>query len=182
MLFSWFKGVMGYLLLLPISYPAAFFISLFTRANYSPPWADLFMTYDNPPQGDRGWVEKRSPFPMEISGLKGYINRVGWMLRNKLYGYKRKTAVDFKPGTIVELRGDPEISDKYRIPGWLKAVARDSQGRLYAWEWYSITPYTKKRCIRIRLGWKIKGRKFMQPGDFAPLVVTFNPFDGYGND
>lgn len=57
----------------------------------------------------------------------------------------------------------------------------DPQRRPYAFEYYKIWPYSKKRCVRIRFGWKIQGRKFTQLGDFAPLVFTINPFDGYGD-
>ena len=34
-------------------------------------WGGLWGTWDNPPQGDRGYVEKRAPFPGVTTGVKG---------------------------------------------------------------------------------------------------------------
>lgn len=179
-------GTLLYLAMLPLALPAAVVIPLGTRAQFDPArkytWGGWFGTYDNPPQGDEGYVTKRAPYPNVVTGFKGYINRVQWMRRNRLYGLKRKLSVEFKPGSTILLKGNPDISDKYKVPGTLRATAVDSQGRPYAFEYYKVWPYSKTRCVRIRLGWKIKGRKFTQPGDFAPLVFTINPFDGYGND
>lgn len=182
----WLLHVTCYILLLPLSYPAAILVPLFTRADYSIReryrWGGLFGTYDNPPQGDRGWQSKRSPYPGITTGWKGYINRVGWMLRNKLYGYKRKTGIMHDGRLHISIKGDPDISDKHQRAGWMHASARDKKGRMVAFEWYSVMPYSSTRCVRIRLGWKIKGRKFTTAGDFAPLVFTFNPLDGYGDE
>ena len=70
--------------------PAAFIVSAFTReqphGSPSYTWGWLWGTYDNPPQGDEGFVRKRAVFPEVTTGVKGYINRVMWMLRNPLYG------------------------------------------------------------------------------------------------
>lgn len=182
----WVLAVVGYILLLPASYPAAVIMSLFTRVQtrycdyYR--WGWIFGTFDNPPQGDQGWVAKRSPFPNIVTGWRGYINRVGWLWRNKLYGYKRAVSIEHDGKLLISIKGNPDISDKHQRAGWMHASARDERGRLKAFEWYSVTPYGFGRCVRIRLGWKIKGRKFVKKGDFAPLVFTFNPVDGYGND
>ena len=179
-------SVILYTTLLPLSYPAAVIIPLFTRPmphklpqGYS--WGGWFGTYDNPPQGDEGFIAKRCPFPNVLTGWKGYINRVVWMKRNKLYGLKRKLSYEYTTRTVVSLKGNPDISDKYKIPGYLHVSARE-KGKLKAFEFYGVFPYTSSRCVRVRLGWKIKGRKFTKPGDLAPLVFTINPVDGYGND
>ena len=61
----------------------------------------------------------------------------------------------------------------------------DSHGGFYsittisAWEYYWIKPYTlfeSRRCIRMRLGWKINGK---QPGDLCEFVLTLNPVKQY---
>ena len=178
-------SVLLYLAALPWSSVAAFVIPLWTRpmqhklpGGYS--WGGWFGTFDNPPQGDEGFVAKRAPYPNVLTGWKGYWNRVEWMRRNRLYGLKRRLSYLRKEDTRISLKGNPDISDKHKESGYLHVSAR-SAGKLKAFEFYGVFPYTKNRCIRIRLGWKIKGRKFREPGDIAPLVFTINPFDGYGS-
>jgi len=83
-------ALLDYALLLTVPV-AAPIIALFTRAQpyglapYS--WGGLWGTYDNPPQGDQGFVGKRAPFVGVTTGWRGYLNRVMWMIRNPLYGY-----------------------------------------------------------------------------------------------
>lgn len=167
-------------LLLTATVPlVAVILSLFTRPDQKN-WGWVYGTYDNPPQGDRGYVTKRSPFPNQLTGFKGYINRVMWVIRNPLYGYNKWAGVNWQGGE-VKVRGNPDISDKYKVSGWMFATYRDGKGKLVAFEFYSITPYTKHRNLRVRVGYKIKSDKFRTDG-FAPLVFTINPFDGYGND
>lgn len=173
-----------YAALLPLSSIAAFIVPAFTRAmphklpeGYR--WGGWFGTYDNPPQGDEGFISKRAPYPSRLTGWRGYANRVQWMRRNRLYGLKRKLAIDFKFGTVKVLTGNTTVSDKYKVPGALRAECF-SAGQPYAFEYYKVWPWGTSRCVRVRLGWKVKGDKFTGEGDFAPLVFTFNPFDTYG--
>lgn len=179
--FRWIGYVLLYLTMLLLSSIAAFIVPLFTR--YMPPdlpsytWGGWFGTYDNPPQGDRKWLKDHP----ELTGWRGYLNRVGWIRRNRLYGLKRWLAVDYTECTTRKFRGNPAISDKYKVPGWLFVTARCHNKKLRAFEWYSVTPCTKNRCLRMRLGWKIKGDKFNEVGEFGALVFTINPFDTYGN-
>jgi hypothetical protein len=162
---------------------ASVIIPLFTRtmplqALYT--WGSLWGTFDNPPQGDRGWITKHSTFPNVTTGWKGYINRVGWMLRNPLYGLAKKLGIDYEPTDVLSIKGNPDISDKYGIPGWMHASLRDEFGKLKGFSWYSVTPWSKGRCLRVRLGWKIKTDKMQERG-WARMVFTCNPFDGYDN-
>ena len=182
---QYFASVLLYISLLPTSVPAAVIVSAFTKAaehkrpgGYS--WGGWWGTYDNPPQGDEGFVEKRAPYPGVTTGFKDYINRVAWMRRNRLYGLKKLLSYTYSNRTVVSLKGNPDVSDKYYVSGYLHVSARE-KGELKAFEFYGVFPYSKKRCLRVRLGWKIKGRKFTQAGDLAPLVFTINPFDGYGS-
>ena len=173
-------GVLLYVLMLPISTPAAFVVSAFTRpmpdrGMYH--WGGWFGTYDNPPQGDRKWLREHP----ELTGWRGYLNRVGWMRRNRLDGLKRWLAVDYTECVTRKYRGNPSISDKYKVPGWLFVTARCHSKRIRAFEWYSVTPWSRNHCLRVRLGWKIKGDKFDEVGEFGALVFTVNPFDSYGD-
>lgn len=141
-----------YVTMLPLSSIAAFIVPAFTRAmshklpdGYS--WGGWFGTYDNPPQGDEGFTSERAPYPNQLTGWRGYVNRVQWMRRNRLYGLKRWLAVDYTVYTNRKFRGNPSISDKYKIAGWLLVTARCHSKKLQAFEWYSVTPYTKNRCL-----------------------------------
>lgn len=165
------------LLLLPTVPLVAPILSLFTQPDQKN-WGWVYGTYDNPPQGDRGYVAKRAPFPNHLTGFKGYINRVMWMIRNPLYGYNKWAGVKWDGGSVI-LSGNPNISDKYKISGWMWATYVDKKGRRKAFEFYAVLPYSSTRNLRIRLGYKIKSDKFPEMG-FAPLVFTINPFDGYG--
>lgn len=182
---KWLVFSVGKIVLLPTSIVAAIFVPMFTKAEpddkelYS--WGGWWGTFDNPPQGDRGWIAKHSTFPNVIDGWKGYVNRVGWMLRNPLYGYSRKVGVTYNSEDSLSIKGNPDISDKYKIAGWVFTTLKDSGGKVKAFEWYSVTPYTKRRNVRIRIGWKIKTDKMQERG-WARHVLTINPFDGYGTD
>lgn len=164
---------------------AAGVVPLFYRAQEADlplyTWGGQYGTFDNPPQGDRGWITKHSYFPNVTTGFKGYLNRVGWMLRNPLYGFNKSFGITYSNSDILKICGNPNISDKYKIAGWMFATLRSSNGRLKAFEWYSVTPWSKARDLRVRLGWKIKTDK-MQERKWARHVVTINPFDGWGND
>lgn len=168
------------LLTVPVAAPV---IALFTRwEEYGQTpyvWGWLWGTYDNPPQGDQGFVRKRCFFPGVTTGLKGYINRVQWMFRNPTYGYAKLCAIRYRQNYIVWVDGNPDISDKERKAGYYFATVRDA-GKLICFEFYAVLPWSETRDFRIRLGWKVVTDKFKEQG-FAPLVNTINPFDGYGN-
>lgn len=165
--------------------PAAIIIPLFYRAqeegkdNYT--WGWIFGTFDNPPQGDKRWVERGSFFPGVTTGFRGYLNRVGWMLRNPLYGLAKKLSLWWEDGYRIESEGNPDISDKYRIAGTYKSKLYDQQGKVIAFEYYTIKPWSKTRCLRMRLGWKIKSRKVQETG-IMQFVFTVNPLDGLGDE
>lgn len=145
-------------------------------------WGWMWGTYDNPPQGDEGYVRKRAPFPGLITGWQGYVNRVMWMIRNPCYGFARWTALNYSANTVQQLIGKDGISDKDKVPGWYFVRVRDlTSWRVVGFEFYGVFPYCVTRDLRIRLGWKILTDKFKERG-FAPLVNTCNPFDGYGDN
>lgn len=167
-------------LTVPIAAPI---IAAFTReqpygaAPYS--WGWMYGTYDNPPQGDAGFVRGRCFFPGVTVGWRGYLNRVLWMIRNPLYGLARASAIDYSPELQLSYSGNPHISDKYRVPGWYFArLKRD--GRMCAFEFYCVFPWAFGKCLRARIGYKIMTDKFKRYG-FAQLVNTLNPFKAYGD-
>lgn len=179
-------AILDYVLLALTWIPAAIIVSIFTRAQeygkteYT--WGWIWGTYDNPPQGDEGYVKKRAYFPGVTTGFKGYLNRVGWMIRNPLYGWSKILGLPYNKDYTTVVKGNPDISDKYKIPGWMFARLYDKDGDLIGFELYVVIPWFKdKKDLRMRLGWKITTDKFERNG-FAHFVDTINPFDGYGDD
>jgi hypothetical protein len=164
--------------------PAALIIPVFTReqeyGKTEHTWGWIWGTYDNPPQGDEGFVAKRALFVGVTKGFKGYLNRAMWMLRNPLYGFARRTSVKWSDTATLVVTGNPDISDKYKIPGSMFAKLIDG-GKVTGFEYYLVKPWSETKDLRMRLGWKMTTDKFKQKG-FAQFVATANPFDGYGND
>ena len=150
------------------------------RGLYPYTWGWIWGTHDNPPQGDEGFVRKRALFISATTGIKGYINRAHWMIRNPLYGYAKLCAIPYSSTAVMKVRGNPNISDKYKIPGWYLATLRDA-GKLQGFEFYCVLPYCKTRDLRVRLGWKMLTSKFQERG-YAQIVNSINPFDGYGDE
>src|SRR5678809_37082 len=66
-------SVLLYILLLPVSTPAAFVVSTWTRPDDTD-WGGWFGTYDNPPQGARKWLKDHP----ELTGWRGYLNPVSY--------------------------------------------------------------------------------------------------------
>lgn len=181
---KWFVLAVLDLLLTLTVVVAAPIIALFTREQpYGKPeytWGWLWGTYDNPPQGDEGYVAKRALFLGATTGLKGYVNRVMWMFRNPLYGFSKIMSIKYSDTYKITTTGNPDISDKYKIPGHMLTLLKDGD-KLIGFEYYLVKPWSNTKDLRVRLGWKITTDKFQSKG-FAPLVVTANPLDGYGND
>jgi len=162
---------------LPLFYVAVIPASLFTKDG----WVGITKylgTTDNPPEGDRGWIRERSPFPQTTDGWKGYVNRVMWLWRNPNYPLAKKLGVEYAPNLVVSFNGNDKISDKYAKPGWYFATATDARETV-AFEFYCVIPWRFGKCLRARLGWKILTSKFEESG-IAPLVNTLNPVKSYG--
>lgn len=154
-------------------------ISLFTSDNRWPSIGGIFYTYDNPPFGDDGYIEKRSHFPLAIDGLEGYINRVGWLFRNPAYGFAKSAGIDYRDVEKMFEHGNLDVSDKYKVSGYYFTSAYDVFGEIIAFEFYGVFPWSSSRCLRVRVGWKLQTDKFERLG-FAPFVCMINPFKKYG--
>lgn len=141
----------------------------------------LWGTFDNPVEGDDRWIRQGSYWPGVTKGFKGYVNRVGWLLRNPMYGLAVKLSLWWKDGYRKELTGNPHISDKYGIPGSYTVKLYDGKNKIIGFEYYAVKPWSKGRCLRIRVGWKIDSSKVEEIG-IMQFVFTCNPFDGYDNN
>lgn len=170
--------LLDWILLVCVWWPSAPFVSFFTAGGW-PKWWSWFWTYDNPPQGDAGYQRERAPFTPASTPFQLYVNRVGWLWRNPGYGFQKWCGITNYSGMKVVCDGEPKIGDKERRPGSYFARCYDRAGRMVAFEYYLIKPWSESRCIRVRIGWKIQSRKFDSAG-FAPLVNTPNPWKRYG--
>ena len=156
-------------------------LSLFTKAQVdldekTERWGWLYGTWDNPPQGDTKH-QREGLFPYATTGVKGYIMRVLWLYRNPAYGFQKAVGIPYNKRGIIHCVGDEDISDKYGRPGYYYATYK-LDDKLEAFEFYAVLPYTKTRCLRIRLGWKLMTDKFERYG-FATYVDTITPFKRY---
>ncbi len=176
---KWLIFALFDLAMLPVWYLSAPFLSLFTAGGW-PKGGTWFWTYDNPPQGDAGFIRERAVFCPAGSPFTLYVNRVWWLWRNPGYGLQKYLGLINHSGLTVTLKGDPRIGDKERRPGWYFARCVDMRGHTVAFEYYLVKPWSASKCLRVRLGWKIQSRKFASAG-FAPLVNTPNPFKAYGS-
>ena len=173
------------ILLIPLWLVAPPFVAIFTRAMPDEDrvyvWGGIFGTWDNPPQGDPKHL-RDGLFPDATTGLKGYAMRVLWMWRNPAYGFAYAFKVDKTPHSVVEISGNPDITDKYAIAGSYLAVVKE-KGKVVAYEYYTIKPYGAHsevgKCFRMRWGWKIITDKWDEFG-FAQPVDTITPYKGYG--
>lgn len=103
----------------------------------------------------------------EDRGYIGYWQEFAWLVwRNPVNNLLSDTlAVRCSKYVLI---GDSGIGDKSR--GGFYKIIMDG-----GWEYYWIKPYGK-RCIRLRMGWKIQGKK---AGELCEWVLSFNPMHGY---
>ncbi|MDX1784330.1 MAG: hypothetical protein R3361_09245, partial [Aequorivita vladivostokensis] len=86
----------GAVLLLVNFFGGAWLYSLFTSNG----WPGLIPWFENPeydPFGNDDYLYDGAPSPGKIRGLEGYINRVFWLYRNPVYGYKIWAGIKNKP-------------------------------------------------------------------------------------
>lgn len=130
-----------------------------------PEWLSWFDTPDNPISGDPQWFALH---PHET-----YLDMVGWLYRNSLYGFKwgpLACRVDF-PGAIVFV-GNPRVNRNNGVLGLFRA----RYGRF--WQWKLVKPIAGDFGIMWNFGWqldefvvsKAKGVALFQ---FSPRFVRF---------
>lgn len=80
-----------------------------------------------------------------------------------------------EPGFTYTYEGDERVNNRPLFEGLVKRTLT-SGGTTY-WQWYYVKAWSKTRCLRINLGWKLWGGK--KVGDKASIVFSVNPFMGY---
>jgi hypothetical protein len=100
----------------------------------------------------------------------GYFAAWNWLvIRNPVNNLMSGFLSVKQAGYIID--GNRSIGEKVRGGSYWCFMGN-------VWEYYSITPYNffGRRCIRIRIGWKINGNDV---AELAPYVFAFNPIKQY---
>ena len=141
--------------------------------DHLPNYLRYFDTFDNPLDGDGGWQEK---FPsLTGSKFKRFLKRTLWLWRNAAYTFSRDVvgAKIAKENDVICI-GTKAVGNRPLHEGVLFAYTLEGY-----WELYLVKQLGSK-CLRIRLGWKLKNK--VDHNDWegtAMLVYSINPFMGY---
>lgn len=125
-----------------------------------PKWLSWFQTPDNPLDGDEGFITKHAPFKGQQKGVKQYINRIVWILRNPYYGLAYGSMGATIKDTPVVVKGNRYVSndgnrDLERHVGQSGYVLVKS-GKHF--ELYLVYQHGKSaKCFMARFGWKMLG-------------------------
>jgi hypothetical protein len=117
--------------------------------------------------GNEKWGRGNNHFSFPT---KGFGQELVWLIwRNPVNNLHSVTLATLCLSS--RLIGNPNIGDKI-AGGFYSAFSNAG-----AWEYYWVKPYIlfgAARCIRVRIGWKIK-----DAGLFAPFVFAINPWKPY---
>ena len=147
----------------------------------------LWLTLDNPIEGDEGHVRRWSAFVEKYPRFGLYVQRVFWLWRNKAYGWSWyvMNAHVAKDAPVWQW-GDPRTGDDPYYTGWW--IGTTSMNPLTArWMVYAVCPTFPGKCLRLYLGWKLRecleNRLKHQTDPTEPLkdvsamyVCSFNPW------
>lgn len=183
MKFNIFKKICWWAVLVPfnilitiIAYPLVPLIVLVTNtAGESPKWCWAWLTYDNSIDGDGGHLDRWRAYVEKYPVWGMYCRRVGWLWRNKGYNFAYYVCGAEANGDIF-YSGNPRTeSGKPGVPGVLYAWTPDGY-----WQIFAFIPWTKKRALRVYLGWKLKAKVDNPAEPLRAMMATHvNPFRNY---
>jgi hypothetical protein len=135
-----------------VAMPAAFFLPFAAIGKTVLPWwLSWFQTPDNDLDGDGGWVFEHWQWRFKLwRPLAIYVGRVGWLLRNRAYGFKW-TVLAKRVKNAPIYRGDPQVNRNNGHFGLLRVWEGDS------WQWKWVAPVK-------RWHFAIAGWWFLVPG------------------
>ncbi len=170
----WLVGLFALIGARVVNYPLAPIVALFAdKDGWLPKWLWWFQTWDNSLDGDNGWRTEHAQWRFKFSPrVARWIGRTLWMYRNAMYGF----AVDVvgahtEPGDVLKVDGDLLTSDRPIHSGSvMRRVYRN--GELKYWQIYIVIRWSKTRCIRILMGWKLW---FFQEGKAVRCQLVFSP-------
>lgn len=135
-------------------------LPMFAIEGHLPDFLSWFDTPDNPLDGDSGFISEHAPYPGEQTGVKRYVNRVAWLLRNPAYGFTYSVLSHDVASMPRVIHGDPLVSDSKNVTtgratglSGCVIVSEDD-----AFEFYYVRQWgSSANCLRLRLGWKMLG-------------------------
>lgn len=120
---------------------------------YLPSWLAWFQTPDNSADGDEGHWERHPG----TDAWSTYKRRVAWFWRNVGYGFDISVlGAQCRITDSLEHYGD-ELTDNDPLHSGWEIYLLKREGKVIYWQLYFVYayPWTKKRCIRGNLGWKL---------------------------
>jgi hypothetical protein len=142
-----------------------------------PNWLWWFQTPDNSLDGDGGWKSQHRPFMNETNKFKRWANRVGWLYRNKLYGFSVAVlSVKYTPTQTLICSGGDVTNGPEGMSGL--SIRKLYEGtRLVGFKLYYIRQYKKypHKCIRVLIGWKLK-KSLDDEGEVASFGFSPSPW------
>lgn len=167
----WFLLAVLDLIVTGVSIPLAFVLPFFAIGRPTlPAWLSWFQTPDNPLDGDEGWRTQHWQWRYRLPApLATYVGRVGWLLRNPVYGFDT-SVLGFDAGAKVEIsKRGPSALGGTLATGWFFATALNLDGTR-AWQFYAVKVWGRK-ASRVNFGWKL----WQAPGrcQFAMSINLF---------
>lgn len=120
---------------------------------YLPDWLSWFQTPDNSCDGDEGHWERHPG----KDWWSTYKRRTAWFWRNVAYGFDISVlGANCRLTDTLEIYGDEETDNSPLHPGWVfRVIKRDGHAIYFQLYFVYAYPWTKKRCLRGNLGWKL---------------------------
>jgi hypothetical protein len=183
-----FLSVIKWLLLIPLDIVFGIIAKILnpvvvlfaSDSGYLPWWLSYFETTDNSLDGDSGWVENHLWFAKGSRGIKRYIERVRWLMRNTGMGFNEKVLGGLANGGMLYTAvGDEATGNRPLHNGWVFRTITNPNGRGTYWCFYYVRSWNSTMCIRILLGWKIW--QYPQVGKKLQFTLNFNPFMGWAD-
>lgn len=157
------------------------FLPVFARDAWLPPWLSWFQTPDYSLAGDGGWQNEHWQWRKSLPGaLCTYFGYLGWLLRNRAYGFK--WSVLAAPVVQSALRHEGDLSIKNR--NHAKA------GKLWVrmgdyWQYKQVWQIPGQTlCLMLNFGWQLDNY-ITDPGlyltcpkalfMFSPRISAFHP-------
>lgn len=161
-----------------INFPLAPIVVLFANEEgWLPKWLWWFQTPDYSLDGDGGWRREHMPFKFESNKFQRWVNRWRWLWRNATYGFSYNVkGFKIKPNYVYWSIGDEKVSNRPLCEGLVKRYLINGDGRKY-FQWYYVKAWSKKRCWRINIGWKLWGK--LEPGKQIQYVCSPSPLNSY---
>lgn len=148
-----------------------------SKDGWLPKWLWAFQTPDNSLDGDEGFKREHRWFRNDLNFLKIYLNRVQWLNRNSMYGFDFMVmGANIEPGFTYRCIGDESVGNRPLHEGLVIRIVRNPSGSVY-WQWYYVKAWSKTKCLRINLGWKLWGE--LRSGQHKQFTFNVWPFMGY---